>query len=243
MKKATATAEVGAFPEPSIQIATQPTLVEAVQAAFEQGRHEQGKLVPYVLDIEGMSGRKFRYFLNNLIGLVSNPRYLEIGSWAGSTFCSAIYGNTVKATAIDNWSLFGGPVQHFFANLANCGGLNARTSVLFEDFRKIDYQAIGKFNVYLFDGPHAYQDQYDALTYAWDALTDEFVFICDDWNWPAVRAGTFDAIRDLGLEVRTQIEVRTTEDDTTPAVTGKQSDWHNGYLISVLRKNGVGAAD
>jgi SAM-dependent methyltransferase len=234
-----ATAEVIAFSEPAISVTPVLSLTEAVNAAFADAREYKGKLNEYVLSIQGMSGRKFRYFLNNVIANVSNPRYLEIGSWAGSTFCSAILGNTVKATAIDNWSLFGGPVQHFFANLANCGGLNARTSVLFEDFRKVDYKALGKFNVYLFDGPHAYQDQYDALSYAWDALTDEFVFICDDWNWPAVRAGTLDAVRELGLEVLTQIEVRTTDDDTTPEATGGESDWHNGYYIAVLRKNGA----
>ncbi|HEY8617299.1 class I SAM-dependent methyltransferase [Phenylobacterium sp.] len=234
-----ATAEVIAFSEPTISVAPGLSLVDAVAKAFDEAREEKGKLVDYVLDIQGMSGRKFRYFLNNVIGYVSNPRYLEIGSWAGSTFCSAIFGNTLKATAIDNWSLFGGPVQHFFMNLANCGGLNARTSVLFEDFRKVDYKALGKFNVYLFDGPHEYQDQYDALTYAWESLTDEFVFIVDDWNWEAVRNGTMDAIRDLGLEVMHQIEVRTTLDNSHPAVGGKESDWHNGYFISVLRKNGA----
>jgi hypothetical protein len=227
---------------PVIEIENGLTLSDAVKTAFEEARNEQGKLNDFVMGIEGMSGRKFRYFLNNLLGKVSNPRYLEVGSWAGSTFCSAIFGNTLRAVAIDNWSQFGGPVNHFFANLAHCCTVATRTSVIFEDFRKVDFGALGKFNVYLFDGPHAYQDQYDGLIRAWDGLTEEFVFIVDDWNWDGVRAGTMDAIRDLGLEIQTKIEVRTTQDNSHPAVAGKQSDWHNGYFISVLRKNGVATA-
>lgn len=240
-KSAAAVAAIVETPTPVITSRDGGSLAEAVRTSFEEATVEQGKLNEFVLNIDGMSGRKFRYFLNNLLGRVSNPRYLEVGSWAGSTFCSAIFGNQLKATAIDNWSLFGGPVQVFFANLANCGSVQSRTSVLFEDFRKVDYSAIGQFNVYLFDGPHEYQDQYDGLAYAWDALTDEFVFIVDDWNWDAVRAGTFDAIRDLGLEIQSQIEVRTTLDNSHPAVHGKHSEWHNGYFISVLRKNGAKA--
>ena len=56
--------------------------------------------------MSGMSGRKYRYLINNLVSLISNPRYLEIGSWAGSTVCSALYGNQAKAVCIDNWLKF-----------------------------------------------------------------------------------------------------------------------------------------
>lgn len=235
----TSLAEILSDGAPVIEMAAALTMREAVQACFAQAAQEVGKLSPYVLDIEGMSGRKFRYFLNNLLGTISNPRYLEVGSWAGSTFCSAIYGNTLRATAIDNWSQFGGPVNHFFVNVGHCCSADTRVSVLFEDFRNVDFGAIGKFNVYLFDGPHAYQDQYDGVVMAWDALADEFVLMVDDWNWEDVRRGTFDAIRDLGLELEFKIEVRTTQDNSHPKLSGKASDWHNGYFIAVVRKNGA----
>src|SRR5437868_2345370 len=63
--------------------------------------------------VEGMSGLKYRYFINRLVGSVPDARYLEIGSWAGSTLCAAIHGNTVTAVAVDDWSQFGGPKEHF----------------------------------------------------------------------------------------------------------------------------------
>jgi len=40
------------------------------------------------------------------------------------------------------------------------------------DFRAVDYSAIGRFNVYLFDGPHQEQDQYDGIMVARTALDD-----------------------------------------------------------------------
>ncbi len=223
---------------PAITMADGISLVDAVKQSFADALELRGKLSDFVLSIDGMSGRKYRYFINNLIGSIENARYLEIGSWAGSTLCSALYGNKVGATAIDNWSQFGGPVNHFFANVAHCVSADARLSVLSEDFRKVNYKNLGKFNVYLFDGPHEYKDQYEGLSLALDALTDEFVFIVDDWNWQPVRAGTFDAIRDCGLDIKTKIEVRTSDSEVNPGLFGKTSDWHNGYLISVLRKRG-----
>lgn len=212
------------------------TLLDATKTAMRDALTYKGKLTQETLSMEGMSGRKYRYFINNLIANVAGARYLEVGSWSGSTLCSAIEGNDVTATAIDNWSLFGGPMNLFYQNLARCASATTRVSVLNNDFRKVDYRGLGRFNVYLFDGPHEYQDQYDGLAYALEALENEFVFIVDDWNWEPVRQGTLSAIADLGLTVVWAAEVRTTDDNSHPQVQRQHSDWHNGYYISILRK-------
>tara|TARA_B110000263_G_scaffold11596_1_gene9824 strand:+ start:175 stop:468 length:294 start_codon:yes stop_codon:yes gene_type:complete len=39
------------------------------------------KIPDWIKFMPGMSGKKYRYFLNNLISLTEDPRYLEIGSW------------------------------------------------------------------------------------------------------------------------------------------------------------------
>ena len=57
-----------------------------------------------ILKMEGLSGRKYRSLINSLVDKVKNPSYLEIGSWLGSTACSAIFKNNLKITCIDNWS-------------------------------------------------------------------------------------------------------------------------------------------
>ena len=64
-----------------------------------------------ILKMKGLSGRKFRIMINSLIKLMVEPKYLEIGSWLGSTACSALYGNNIHMTCIDNFS------QNFLPNL------------------------------------------------------------------------------------------------------------------------------
>ena len=70
-----------------------------------------------ILAMEGMSGRKFRQLINKVIAATPNASYLEIGSWIGSTACSAMHGNRVRITCVDNWSQFGGPKEELFKNI------------------------------------------------------------------------------------------------------------------------------
>lgn len=220
---------------------TPSKMIEVVKMALEKALIYRGKLDPSVLDIEGMSGKKYRYLINNIIAGLDDPRYLEVGSWMGSTFCSAIHRNKLTAVAIDNWSEFEGPIFQFFYHVAIHCSKQTKISVLTSDFRDVKYDSLGtKFNVYLFDGPHLYEDQYDALALSMRALDDEFIFIVDDWNWEAVRKGTFDAIHNNNLDIAFQVEVRTSSNNKQPEQYGpyafKNSDWHNGYFIGVLRK-------
>src|SRR5215469_2306395 len=127
-----------------------------------------------ILAVDGMSGRKYRIFINNLIGSMPDARYLEIGVWQGSTLCAAIYKNKVRALAIDDWSGFGGPSSIFFANLSRFKG-EARVSLLDSDFRTVKFDSIGKFNVYFYDGPHNDAAQFDCVNLVQAALDDEFV--------------------------------------------------------------------
>jgi hypothetical protein len=66
-------------------------------------------LPEWIAKMSGMSGKKYRYFINTLVAALGNARYLEIGTWTGSTACSAMSGNRLTALCVDNWSLFGGP--------------------------------------------------------------------------------------------------------------------------------------
>ena len=188
-----------------------------------------------LLEMEGMSGRKYRQFVNLLVSKLKNPRYLEIGVWQGSTLCSAIWNNIVTATACDNWSQFGEPRSQFMQNINAVQNGKNPVSVLEQDFRTIDYANIGKFNLYMFDGPHEEQDQYDGVVLAMPALDDEFIMVVDDWNHPYVKNGTQRAIADLGLIVDC-IHVDTSADGTHPSPAFQYSDWHNGYFIASVKK-------
>ncbi len=212
----------------------------AVEQAFDEALASDHNLPDDLIRLPGMTGRKYRYFINNLVRLVDNPRYLEVGSYTGSSVCAAIASNRATAIAIDNWSQFDGPKDEFLANIERFGSDAVDLTILEQDFRTVGWANLPKSNIYLFDGPHAAADQYDGLALALPALDDTFVFIVDDYNWTEVRDGTARAIADLGLVIDCGIEILTTTDDTHPTMLIREnSDWHNGYFIAVLRKPGA----
>jgi hypothetical protein len=215
--------------------------IEWLEIALEKAKNNQSKLPEWILTMNGMSGRKYRHFINNFIGIVEEVKYLEVGCWKGSTSCSAFYKNEVSAYCIDNWSEFGGPKNEFIKNIEKCVGESGDLlSIQLEenDFRNVSYDEIGKYNIYFFDGPHEETDQYDGVLVSQSAVEDEFVFICDDWNWEKVRNGTEKAFEKLKLKVIYTVDIRTTSDNTHPVEYNamEKSDWHNGYFIAVCKK-------
>lgn len=206
-----------------------------VKQSLDQAIANIGDPPPFVREIDGMSGQKYRTFINALVRSHPDAHYLEIGSWTGSTATAALYGNAVKALCIDNWSQFGGPKSDFFANVERVRSPSIDFRFIECDFRRVDYTSLGRFNIYLFDGPHEERDQYDGIMIARPALDRPFVLIVDDWNWVQVRLGTLRAIRDAGYTLASSVEIRTTRDNSHPIVWGKDSDWHNGYFIAVVR--------
>lgn len=207
-----------------------------VKEAYETTLKGKNNLNNQWKTLEGMSGGKYRCFINNLVKIVPDPKYLEIGSWIGSTACAAIYGNKLKAVCIDNWSQFGGPKEKFESNIDLClKDSQCNFSFIEKDFRKVDYDSLGKFNIYFFDGPHEEIDQYDAIKYVQNALDDTYILIIDDFNAPQVRNGTFNALRDLNHTVISSIEIITAH----PGPRGQNSDWHEGYFIAVIKKGNL----
>ena len=220
-----------------------------LRIAFFQSLAINTKIPDWIKFMSGMSGKKYRYFINNLISLIADPRYLEIGCWAGSTACSALYGNEVKVLCIDNWSEFvdpktinpslnvKNPKKEFEINTKKVISEKIDFKFIESDFRKINYNEVGKFNIYFFDGPHEIKDHYDGIAIVQPSLDDIFILIIDDWNTPHVRQGTLEAINDLNIKIISKIEIMTTQDNTMPKFFQCQfSDWHNGYLIAVCQK-------
>jgi hypothetical protein len=189
-----------------------------------------------IINLEGMSGTKTRHFYNNVLKNISNPVYLEIGTWRGSTVCSAMYDNLATVVCIDNWSEFGGPFTDFLNNFNKFKGQN-NAQFIESDCFKVDIQQLPKFNIYMYDGCHKEESHYNALIHYYDCLDDTFVFIVDDWNWEQVRNGTNNAIKTLNLEIVFVKEIRTSMDNSVPPQPMLSSEWWNGIGIFVLKKS------
>jgi hypothetical protein len=207
-----------------------------VKHSFDQAMHDESPLPGEIRDIVGMSGQKYRAFINNLVRSCPNPRYLEVGSWTGSTATAALSGNCASALCIDNWAWFGGSKDQFVQNINKVLSEKIQFKFMEADFRSVDYGSIGKFNIYMFDGPHGMVDQHDGIVIALPALTETFFLIVDDWNWRRVRVGTLRGLAAGRCQLECSIEVRTTLDGSQPSLNGKESDWHNGYFFAVVRK-------
>ena len=145
-------------------------------------------------------------------------------------------GNALTVLCIDNWSEFGGPKAEFFANIEAVRNERVRFTFLEQDFRDVAVAEIEKYNIYLYDGPHEEADQFDGLSLYEGALDDDLFFIVDDWNWPQVRNGTMNALRQTGYTIDFAIIVRTSQNDQHAEIGGEYSDWHNGYFLSKLSR-------
>lgn len=138
-------------------------LALAVLNAFQDAMDMRSMLCDAAFEVDGISGKKFKMFLNNLMKELPDPRYLEIGLYHGSTFCSAVYRNRMRAVGMDNWSQFNGQRSIFEKNLAQFKPNFGDIEVMEEDFRAVDYANLGKFNIMFYDGAHEEKDQYDGV--------------------------------------------------------------------------------
>jgi hypothetical protein len=209
---------------------------QGLEAALRAAIDGRSKLPVTIRAIKGMSGQRYRTLINTLIEVFDRPRYLEIGSWPGSTVAAAIYGNSVHALCIDNWSEFSGTKEQFLTNIEKATSSSTVLHLIEQDFREVHYGALGKFNVFLFDGPHSEVDHRDGILVVQPCLADRFVLIVDDWNWLNVRIGTMRGLLAAKCRVESSVQVRTTNDNTHPSLAFEASDWHNGYFIAVVCK-------
>jgi hypothetical protein len=211
------------------------TYKELVQRSFVNADQNMSKITHEIIHMEGMSGIKTRHFYNNLLN-TDDARYLEIGTWKGSSVCSAMCNNKAKVVCIDNWSEFGGPKDEFLVNFEKYKGDN-EASFIESDCYKVDVSTLPKFNIYMYDGNHTNESHYKALTHYYECLDDIFIFIVDDWNWKEVRDGTMTSIQKLNLTRLHEWELRTTKNDTHPQWgSPEQKAWHNGIYVAILQK-------
>jgi len=208
---------------------------EHVKTSLISAKAKSSKITPDILSIHGMSGIYTRHFYNNIMSM-DDARYLEIGTWKGSSVCSAMCNNKATVVCIDNWSEFGGPKEEFLENFEKFKGQN-NAQFIEADCFTIDVSTLPKFNVYMFDGNHEEESHYRALTHFFPCLDDEFIFIVDDWNWEDVRTGTLNSFKNLNMDIIYETEIRTTDDNTHPPWgSPAQLDWHNGIYVAVIRK-------
>jgi len=211
-------------------------LINHIENCLAKTDNYNSKITDEIINIDGMTGKKTRHFYNNLCSM-DNARYLEIGTWKGSSMCAAMCNNSMVCVGIDDWSEFGGPKDEFIENFNKFKGNNKATFIE-KNCWDIDVSSIGNFNIYMYDGAHDKTSTYKALNHYLGCLDDEFIYLVDDWNdidglgvqHDNIRKGTMESIKNNNLSILYQKEIFTPSNDN-------KNDWHNGISIFVLRKN------
>lgn len=200
--------------------------ISHVEKAAQDAINHKSKCSGDILALDGMSGAITRHFYNNVVSM-EGTRYLEIGTWKGSSTCSAMFGNEADVVCVDNWSEFGDVKNDFLNNVEKFKGSNKLTIVEKDAFTTSMLDFPHKFNIYLYDGHHSIESHEKSLTHLIDAMDDVFIFIVDDWGWGDSRTGTHQALAKLGLVI---------EYEQSHYSPGGGGGWWNGTGVYVLRK-------
>jgi len=220
---------------------TESHLIDHVSNAIKDAQNNTSKLPIKIYSrnfLDGYSGEKTRHLYNNICSL-KNSNYLEIGTWKGSSLCSALHQNNLNCTVIDNFS-YGGLAQkeELYKNYLSSYIDIQNIQFIDDDCFNIDISKLShsKYNIYLYDGGHEVEDHRKALTYYIEALDNSFIFIVDDWNWAQVREGTFKAIQELRLNVAYSYEIVYPYDGPNLGPEFEPDHFWNGICIFVLSK-------
>lgn len=203
-----------------------------VKTAIDMAIHDESKLSlsGEAIRVPGFTANKIRHLLNNL-GSVSFD-YFEVGVHRGAMTVATAYKNhQLRCIACDNWSQFdedGHSRTQFFDHIKQ---FDIPSEVINADCFSIDPEKLSSFpiDLYVYDGEHSYESQKKAVTYFLPAMADEFVFCCDDYDWPDVQRGTADGIKESGVEVVFESWLSR----------HKESDEHgfwNGFYVAIFRK-------
>lgn len=201
------------------------TNTEKIKKAIELAKQEKSKLTEEVLSMEGMSSKKFRHLLNNLVD--NKTRYLDIGTWKGSTVISALYNNNPEFyVTIDDWSCHGNQTTDFYNHFKRF--INKDPNFINQDSFTINLKEhnIKNINLYFYDGGHTWEQHYDSVTYFYESLANEFIFIVDDYNQKKIQTATQEALKDKNITI-----------EYSEYLTSSTSEewWQGTYIASCIK--------
>jgi hypothetical protein len=193
----------------------------------------------HLVDVQGFSSPRVCQFLNELVRrMPANEHYLEIGTFAGLTLCSAIQNNAGKrAFACDKFRFYGKYTgfgflakRRLLANLKRYAAGSAQVSMMHTSSRALFKRELvqAPVGVYFYDGDHSYESTYHGVVAGAKLLSQRSVLLMDDWNDPAIRAATRSGIQDAGLRIEWERELEGNQ---------TQDGWWNGLGVFYLSKS------
>lgn len=206
--------------------------IEAIKEAIRMADDRQSPNGTSTYEVPALTSLKIRHLLNNIGALGTN--YLEVGVHRGGTFTASVAGNSnlKYITAVDSFEsdMSGeGARVDFLANAEKHKPSGSIFKLVIGDSFSVDLKEfVSGVDIYLYDGDHSEESQLKALTYYLPLLTEEFIFLCDDYDWIEVQKGTQDGIKKAGLEILFDKYIVGNNHDN-------MAYW-NGFYIALLKK-------
>ena len=206
--------------------------VELLATAIDNGINLMSELPAAQMGVPALTSIRIRHILNN-IGKLAEI-HLECGVHKGGTYTATIANNSnIKTScAIDSFaSDFSGEsaMVQFLDNRKKFESHTSTYKLFVNDTFKTELWTLPKcIDLYMYDGCHSYESQRKALTYFKDNLANEFIFICDDYDWEDVKNGTQDGIKDAEYIVLYEKVLVGNDHDN--------DGFWNGLYIALLKK-------
>ena len=192
-------------------------LIAHAKKSIENAYVNISKITDNVKRLPGFSGNKTKHLYNNMVSL-DNCSYLEVGTYFGGSFVSAMYNNNnifKCAYAVDNWSQFGGSKEKFYESIHKCQCEKYNFKLIDKNAWNVTKEDVpDMIDIYMYDGQHTYVDQKLAITHYAKFLAKYSIIMVDDWvvheggitTW-GVQEGTYDGIKEAGLKVHYKHEI------------------------------------
>lgn len=217
--------------------------IELIENAIEKAIRRESKLSPFAMSVPMLGSLQIRHLLNNL-GAISSS-FIDVGSHVGGSYCSTVFNNNNldDVAAVDSWAsdITEGHrhEEHFRENAAMFTPANVEKPTLINiiksDAFEVDLTLFDgkKIDLYSYDAGHSFDDQKNALLYYKPVLADEFIYVCDDFNYGDVKQGTFAGIQEGEYEI---LYFRELSNDDPHSDEHNNEQWWRGYGVFLLKK-------
>lgn len=209
------------------------SIIQHIEESISKANNNISKLNLDILKLQGFSGEKTRHLYNNLCD-IDNIMYLEIGTYLGSTFTSAMFNNDIYGIAVDNWSEFNCSAQSALANINKYIPTN-KFSLIEKNFYNLNIDDFNKpVDIYLYDGNHSYECHKDAILHMKQFLSDISIILVDDFrddgNWVGVINGTLDGLKECNMQILYSKHIKSKQEQNG------HKDYWNGCGIFLCKK-------